>query len=303
MHPGFRLKRIDNGHRIFWKGSVFGELSSVVSLKGKYSGCCFIVATGPSLNNVDLSRIKDYDTISLNGAIKKFKSCGFAPTHAMAVDRRIFEKCPDFITESIESGANCFFSPVGVSRMCEQNIELPKAGKCYLLESLVKKYDRPLLSKKEFLERYTGNRKVFFPRDYAAHQGVIGFSADAEAGFFSFKTVAGWAVQLAAWMGYKKIFILGMDLGGTGMAHFYPKENNKLPDFLRDYDPYIRVSFEQTRRAMDELGFNVYNLSEHSTLPDTIIPKISLEEALKIAQRTKNENSNSAADLFKQNKT
>ncbi len=300
LHHDFGIERIKDGHRILWKGSSLGELSSVVSLKQKYSGSCFIVATGPSLADIDLCRIKNYDTISLNGAIKKFTEAGFAPTHAMAVDRRIFERCPEFIAESIESGANCFFSPVGVSRICEQGMKLPEQGKFYLLESIAKKYDQPLLSEKVFLSRCKNNPMVYLSPEYPEGSGTIGFSGDAEAGFFSFKTVAGWAVQLAVWMGYKNIFILGMDLGGTGMTHFYENENNKKPDFLRDYDPYIRVSFEQTRRAMNELDFNVYNLSEQSTLSEKIIPKLTLSDAIIIAERTKYENSNSIADLFKQ---
>lgn len=262
LHSDFDLERTPDGYRVLWKKSCPGELSSVVSLQQKRSGCCFVVATGPSLADVDIRRIKNYDTISLNGAIRKFSDAGFSPTHAMAVDRRIFERCPDFIRESIESGAACFFSPVGISRICEQGLRLPPADRIYLLESIAKKFDQPLAGRQVFLARHQHNPMIYFPSEYPAHEGIIGFSADARAGFFSFKTVAGWAVQAAVWMGYSKVFILGMDLGGTGMSHFYASESNKKPDFLRDYDPYIRVSFEQTRRAMDELGFCVYNLSE-----------------------------------------
>lgn len=286
LHPDFYLERTNQGYRVFWKKTCQGELSSVVSLKHTRSGSCFIVATGPSLAQVDIRQIKRYDTISLNGAIRKFSDAGFSPTHAMAVDRRIFERCPDFIRESIESGATCFFSPVGISRICEQGLRLPPADRGYLLESIARKFDQPLDGKRSFLSRHQDNPMIYCSDKYPAQDGIIGFSADANAGFFSFKTVAGWAVQAAVWMGYRNIFILGMDLGGTGMSHFYANEANKKPDFLRDYDPYIRVSFEQTRRAMDNLGFCVYNLSEKSVLSEHIIPKITIDEALAIAERT-----------------
>lgn len=286
LHPGLRIERSALGYRVFFKSRYFGEMSSVLSLKEKFSGSCFIVATGPSLAKVNLRRIINYDTVSLNGAIIKFAEAGFSPTHAMAADRRVFERCPEFIVDSVESGANCFFSPVGVSRICEQELKLPESSKCYLLESITKKFDRPLRSERELLTVYEDNPRIFISEVHSSKGGVIGFSCDAEEGFFSFKTVAGWALQTAVWMGYKNIFILGMDLGGTGMAYFYNNENNKKPNFLKDFDPYIRVSFEQARRAMDELGFNIYNLSKYSTLSEKIIPKIKLEEALVIAERT-----------------
>jgi len=286
LHRDFQLKRREYGHETFWKGQSAGIVRSIKPLEKTVSGVCFIVATGPSLQNIDLRFIKEFDTISLNGAIRKFNEAKFSPTHAVAVDRRIFERCPEFITESIQSGANCFFSPVGISRICEY--QLGELDRCYLLESITKKYDRPRIPTHEFYEACAANPKIYIPDNPEERSGgTIGFSNDASAGFFSFKTVAGWAVQLAVWMGYRDIFIIGMDLGGTGMKHFYENEQNKAPDFLKDYDPYIKVSFEQVRRAGNKLGFSVYNLSDKSTLPNDIIPKLTLDNALAIAKRGK----------------
>jgi Kdo-III transferase WaaZ len=288
LHPDFCLKRTETGHEVCWRGKQKGIVQSVVPLKNAFSGSCFIVATGPSLAGIDLRLIEGFDTISLNGAIRKFGEAGFAPTHAVAVDRRIFERCPGFISESIQSGANCFFSPVGISRMCEQGISLPDHGRCYLLESIAKKYDRPRMTDPQFFKHYRSRNGIYLSDECPDAGGIVGFSCDAESGFFSCKTVAGWAVQLAAWMGYRQIFILGMDLGGTGMKHFYATEKNKKPDFLRDFEPYIRVSFEMAGRAAGEHGFSIYNLSEHSTLSGTIIPKMTLDQALGIAERSRN---------------
>ena len=85
--------------------------------------------------------------------------------------------------------------------------------------------------------------------------------------------------------GYRQQFIIGMDLGGTGKKHFYADGSNPSPDFLKDYEPYIRVCFEQARRASLQKGFDIYNLSKESTLPGEIIPKISIEEALQLAKK------------------
>lgn len=282
-HPSFGLIRDETGIKVTWKRKTVARLATLGELKNKFSGSCFTIATGPSLKEIDLRRAENYASISLNCAIKKFSEHQLKPTHCIIIDHRIFEKNWECVKDSILSGAYCFFSDVGLSRICEREPDLLKNKNIYLVEGIGRQFGITRESAQVFHERYDHDAEIFMDADFPDDRGTIGFSSNPEKGFFTGKTVATWAVQLAYYLGYQNNFIAGMDLGGTGRAYFYGKGDSRPPVFLRVYEPAIRVCFEQTRRAAEKLGFSVYNLSEQSILPDEIIPKISYDEALSLA--------------------
>ncbi len=285
-HPDFDIQRHADSCTIIWQKRAVADIALAHTLSNKFTGACFTVATGPSLADVDLKRIASFETISLNCAIKKFSDANLKPTHCIIIDRRIFENQWACVKESILSGANCFFSYVGLSRICEREPELLKHGNIYLIESISRKFGIARTSKADFQKSLFSDTEVFLDEQLPELCRSVGFSTNLEKGLFSGKTVATWAVQLGVALGYQQNFIIGMDLGGTGKKHFYADGNNAPPDFMRDYEPYIRACFEQAKRASRAKGFDVYNLSKDSTLPHEIIAKISIEEALKLAKKT-----------------
>jgi len=282
-HPDFDIKRNTDRCTIIWKGKAIVDIPFAHTLSRQYTGACFTVATGPSLAETDLNKLAAFETISLNCAIKKFKDADLIPTHCIIVDRRVFENQWACVRDSILSGANCFFSYVGLSRICEREPELLQHGNIFLIESISRKFGVPRISKTDLLKDATNDTEIFLDAKFSELCRAVGFSANLKKGLFSGKTVATWATQLAPALGYQKNFIIGMDLGGTGKKHFYADGNHAPPDFMRDYEPYIRVCFEQAKRASTAIGFEVYNLSKDSTLPHEIIPKISMQQALELA--------------------
>lgn len=283
-HPSFDIQRGTEHCTILWKGKKVTDIPFAHTLANQLSGPCFTIATGPSLDKIDLNQISGYDTISLNCAIKKFKEADLTPTHCIIVDRRIFENQWSCVKDSILSGANCFFSYVGLSRICEKEPALINNGNIYLIESISRKFGIARPSQSDCLMAFSNDPEIFIDKSYPELCRSVGFSTNLQKGLFSGKTVATWATQLAMTLGYQQNFIIGMDLGGTGKKHFYADGNNAPPDFMRDYEPNIRICFEQVRRVSIEKAFKVYNLSKDSTLPHEIIPKISMEEALVLAK-------------------
>jgi Kdo-III transferase WaaZ len=110
----------------------------------------------------------------------------------------------------------------------------------------------------------------------------VGFSKRIERGVFTGQTVVFAAVQVAYWLGFQRVFILGMDLGGTGtLARFYESGSAVASSRLdKDFKPYIIPAFELARRLFEAEGREIYNVSPNSRLPTTIIPKLSFDEAL-----------------------
>ncbi len=286
-HPDFAIERYADYMTILWANQPVAQLANIASLKAKFTGACFTIATGPSLAEIDLTQTQAYDQISLNCAIRKFSDASLAPTHCVIIDRLIFENHWDCVQASILSGAYCYFSAEGLSRVCERDPALLTHGNIYLIEAIGRQFGiaRPTAAK--FKQQTAQDADIYLPSGKHAYLGTIGFSTDAEKGVFPGKTVATWAIQLAYYLGYQTCFIVGMDLGGTGKKHFYSNAGHKAPDFLANYEPYIRSCFEQVRRASEAFGFYIFNLSEHSTLPHEIIPKISYDEALRLAANDK----------------
>lgn len=279
-HPDFDLVRDDTHCTVQWKKQSLATIPFAHTLSKTTHGPCWIVASGPSLAEIDLNQIVWHPTISLNCAIKKFLDAGLTPTHSIIVDHRVFERQWQCVVDSIRSGANCFFSFEGLSIIAERAPELLQQGNIYLIESVTRKYGVGRIGINQCLQQFQQDPDMLLASDLLPYCRAIGFSHNLKKGVFTGKTVATWAVQLAFGLGYDAIYIVGMDLGGTGKTHFYADKNSPLPDFLRYYEPHIRGCFELARQASEKTGVKLYNLSQQSALPAHIIPKITLTEAL-----------------------
>lgn len=110
-------------------------------------------------------------------------------------------------------------------------------------------------------------------------KGSDGFSFDLADGIYSGYTISYFALQLAVYMGFKRIFFLGLDLKNSdGNTHFFGfdhrSENHENTEF-----PKMRNAFIKASEKLSNHDCQVYNCSEDSTLK--CFPFISFEEALK----------------------
>lgn len=108
--------------------------------------------------------------------------------------------------------------------------------------------------------------------------GSEGFSFDMQKGVYSGYTVSYLALQLAAYMGFKEIFFLGLDLKhAPGQTHFfgwdYHSEKHESTEFPK-MGRMLTYGVETLRNA----GVSVYNCSPESTLEG--LPHFSLDRAL-----------------------
>jgi Kdo-III transferase WaaZ len=103
-----------------------------------------------------------------------------------------------------------------------------------------------------------------------------------ERGVFTGQTVVFGALQVCHALGFRRIYLLGMDLGAGGTyARFYERGSRATRTHLyRDFEPYIVPSFELGRQVCARTGVEIYNLSPRSRLPTAVIPKLSFESAL-----------------------
>lgn len=158
-----------------------GNVEEFESLKNNYSGKrCFIIATGPSLAYKDLSFLRGEVIISLNLASLTLDLFNIKPTFNIVADKYQYIKYKQIFEELMYNNQ---IKKVIVASACET-------------------FPIELIDKNTF----------FFPKKLP--QDSPRFSEDPiKEGFSRGKTVVYDAIQLAYYLGFSEVYIIGMDLG------------------------------------------------------------------------------------------
>ncbi|MZH03446.1 MAG: hypothetical protein F3745_08655 [Nitrospinae bacterium] len=182
----------------------------------------FILASGPSLNDLDLTLLKNKIVMGLNRSILIYPS----PYYQCVFDYRLFDLYLDSFKE---------------------------VRQLFTLE------DRPLGLPLKLL-------------------GGEGFSTDLEEGIYSGYTISYFALQVAAYMGFKKIFFLGLDLKHSGPnTHFFGQDSQTVNHEQTEF-PRMKKMLDFGAKTLANTDIEVFNCSPTSTLDS--FNKISYEEAL-----------------------
>ena len=183
----------------------------------------FIIGSGPSLNKIDMSLLKNQDTFSMNRQYIAYGDWGFYPTYYAMIDSRliatIFEKevIPQFIKKE-----ECKIKKYFIASHLLQDYN---DGKDIATESLIK--DDKVI--------YIVPFSSYTPRDLR-EMSVFGQSLDDDRPTIHpqcYGNCGIFATALACLMGYKKVVLLGMDLkyadrdasiaAGKDLSHFHSK--------------------------------------------------------------------------------
>ncbi|MFY0592614.1 6-hydroxymethylpterin diphosphokinase MptE-like protein [Roseivirga sp.] len=195
---------------------VGGDQWKLAKMKNKYSdkSRCFLVANGPSLNNYDLSFLKDEISIGCNGVYKSFDRLGFRTNYLIIEDTSQFE--------------------IRASEL-EQVKDTIKMTALYNSYAIKKPSDwiffhSPRSRNREYY--FYSNSFPQFSRDFAAvaHLG---------------STVTYIMIQWAYHLGFEKVYLLGLDHNYGKLCELFPpgrlevtKENYHLVQqchFDKDY--------------------------------------------------------------------
>ena len=96
--------------------------------------------------------------------------------------------------------------------------------------------------------------------------GAEGFSWDLRHGIYSGYTVAYFAMQVAAYMGFTELVYLGLDLAHErGRTHFFGTDYHSQDHEQTEF-PKMRRMLENGARTLAEAGIVAYNASPTSAL-------------------------------------
>jgi hypothetical protein len=226
------------------------KFSKIKKFKGIHKGeRCFIVCNGPSLTYTDLEMLKDEISFSMNSLIKGFRNTDWRPTYYGIQDRFAYEELKDFIYS-------------------DDNIVLFVAD---MIEK--RKYKIP-------------SNAILFPLSRYKHYAFLAevkystkFSADPSALVYDGYTITYSLLQIAVYMGFKEIYLLGCDC-------YYPEDPQK-PHFIetRRVDPDFSTlpdrmicGYKEAKKYADKHQISIYNATRGGNLE--VFERVSIEDIL-----------------------
>lgn len=275
LHPRFAIDPVR--HAVTWNGRVVCELAPLSDLMGQHQGePAFLVGSGPSLKHQDLRALGARHCFGMNGSIVRLAQDGVRPSYYVIADADFTRNRWTLMRQILASGAHCLFTPAVLNAICERDATVLAGARVSLYHNHFKDYGQPALEPQDIVGRFAGDARIL------TRDGRIGFSKDPLLGVFTAHTVMYFALQLAYGMGFRDLYLLGMDLGDQGGAtRFYETGRGAMPSHMgRDYEAWILPSFRIVGGLCDRGELQVHNLSPISRLPADVVPRMTLEDAL-----------------------
>lgn len=211
----------------------------------------FIVATGPSLTVDDLEKLKNEYTISMNSIINIFDKTDFRPTYYTIFDGFVYRKLQH--AQTLIDPEKVFIGVGNVPvrwNITPKELSEPEDNEIHLFHV-----------ERTVILPYLYHRKSHFRTK---------FSFDAYKEVYDGGTITYGAIQLAVYMGFREIYLLGVDHNYTGdKTHFGDSEySGKAKDQQRAVVSTYRSgkAYECAREACEKNGIKIYNATRGGKL-------------------------------------
>ncbi|WP_333617394.1 sugar glycosyltransferase [Mixta calida] len=275
LWPYIKFSRADEGHIVSlrYRGQSI-PLYDLSALSAEKPEKLLVVATGPSVKNTNFLLLQSLPAMGLNGAWFKHNEVTFH--YYVIIDMTFLDHHMAMVKEVISQRGLIFFTTMhGIIKIIDA-LSL-SAIKCRLalIEDACFKIMQPRIFPEEIVDRYHSVNSI----DICKKHSGIAFSHDIRIGVFDAGTVAYWALQIAAFMGPKKIIFAGLDMNNFEEPRFYENSDNVLPSFLaKKFSTLILPAFSFASATMHKNKTSVYNLSLSSSIPNNIFNKVSPDD-------------------------
>lgn len=259
--PYVTVKETQGGKDVLFKGK---KLFSSLALDGmsKPGQDVYILASGPSVSKQDLFRLADKNVITLNGSISAAEKYGFTPMFHFIADANFILKRPR-LARTVAAGVPVGLSLSAVKAAAIFSPELLQNRPLFLVENPLEKFPYPQLSAAQL------------PNDKFAKdaEGKAGFSLLPYAGLFDGGSVLSLALQVAYFLRFKRVFLLGFDIGNADQPRFYETKKNRIKcGLLQDYEDKILPFMRLAAQVFHADGREIYNCSPVTKLPYSVVP-------------------------------
>lgn len=230
---------------------------SLLDYKNKYSGKrCFVIGNGPSLKPEDLDSIKDEFSFAANRIFYIYDKTDWRPTFYCAQDADVFEDISSKINVISQESDHCFF-----------------ASYC-----------------KKYISETPENTSYYYARLIGAHK-TRNFSSDITKYVDGGGTITYAAIQLAAYMGFSEVYLLGVDHNYASGSFANGKMNTEdikksyfvgMPSSIRLTKPNTdnsTISFIEAKRYAEKNGLKIYNATRGGKLE--VFERVNFDKVVK----------------------
>lgn len=212
---------------------------------------CFIIGNGPSLRIEDLEKIRDEDSFAVNSIYKIFDKTSWRPKYYVSQDKEVVERVKGDIDKILEN--------------CDQ---------AFLNSSVLANFDKKkLCDKLHFIFINTRDR------DELSNGKNPLFSEDVTEQIFEGNTVTYACIQLAVYMGYSEIYILGVDhsYNITLNADGTITEDKSVKNYMSGMEVKLEnlpmldkatLAYRVARQVCDEKGIIIKNATRGGKLEE-----------------------------------
>lgn len=278
LHPQLALDLDSNPQRVLWQGNEVATLAPIHHDTNASNDWAFIVGSGPSLKDIDISAIAQHKSVGVNGSVMKFIEHNIAPDYYVIADANFIRERWTIVQQMLALKPHCFFTPSVISAICAIDANQLSDVNFSVFNNHFKNYNQPVTEYTDIIQLAANDS------DIITHDGKVGFSLNPNKGVFTAHTVVYHALQIAYGLGYRRIGILGMDLSentASTPTRFYETGRHATPSHVsRDYADRILPSFMVVKYLCERNLLSVYNLSPNSRLPAEVIPKTELSMLL-----------------------
>lgn len=206
---------------------------------------CFIVGTGPSLTMDDLALIKDEYSFSVNSIVLSYQDTDWRPTYYCIQDKFGYEKLKSAIRE---------------------------ANMPYVFNGISNKRMTPIMD-----IPFIAFPLNLLDQGKAIPNHITKFSTNAFKVVYAGHSITYSAMELAAYMGFSEIILLGVDCD-------YSKAINHIKAYSVQDDVnaayLMRESYKVARSYCDKHGIKIINATRNAKLD--VFERKSLEEVLNL---------------------
>ncbi|EKN69388.1 hypothetical protein BABA_10021 [Neobacillus bataviensis LMG 21833] len=223
-----------------------GRYEKLKELKNKHTGeRCFIVATGPSLTINDLEKLDHEFTFSMNSICLAFQETDWRPTYYGIQDIGVFNKFEKYIEEL--------------------DVE------CKFISDFISK-QKPIPDDSFIYPHHLLNHTIPHPK-YRTK-----FSDDAFAVVYDGYSITYSLIQIAVYLGFKEIYLLGADCNyASNMNHHFKEYGIVDPTFLSAGDRMISAYLEAKKYA-EKNNIKIFNATRGGKLE--VFERVNLDEVL-----------------------
>ncbi|MGK0600371.1 sugar glycosyltransferase [Yokenella regensburgei] len=275
LWPYVKITRSGSGEisTLFYKRQLI-PIVSLSSFKNACQGNALLVATGPSVNELNFDKIPMMPAIGVNGAFCLYNHVDFR--FYIIVDTGFIDQRADIVRDIIKcKGLVLFLTMHGLVRIIDKFSLLAIKCQLSIVEDASCKIFYPKINRDSLYKEYYQDPDVFFSKN----DKRIGYSRNICHGVFDAGTVVYWALQIISYLGYKQVYIAGLDMGRFHLPRFYETDLNKSPTFLPEViESIIIPAFTHASEVMKNHNMVIRNLSMQSAIDDSIIEKIDYKK-------------------------